>query len=272
MEAAFFDLDKTVIARSSVLALGKSFYREGLVGLPTLLRSVYAQLLFVAVGADEEKMEKARRAAAELSKGWSKATVRRLVNHGIEETLRPLIYLDALELFDLHRRSGRRIYIISSAPEEVVEPIARMLKVDDFVATRAETKDGRYTGEIEFYCYGENKAAAMREIAEARGIDLARSYAYSDSITDLAMLETVGKPHAVNPDRELAKVAAERGWPVLRFEKTVALETPGGRVRAVQVAVALAGALSLAIAFRLLSKRALRESPGAPAAPKRLDS
>jgi HAD superfamily hydrolase (TIGR01490 family) len=257
MEAAFFDLDKTVIAKSSVLALGRSFYKEGLVGLPTLLRSVYAQLVFVALGADEDKMEKARRAAAELTRGWSEATVRRLVNQALEDTLRPLIYQEALDLFASHRRSGRRIYIISSAPEEIVEPISRLLRADDFVATRAETVAGRYTGEVEFYCYGENKAAAIKEIAQARGIDLGRSFAYSDSITDLPMLEVVGKPHAVNPDRELAKVASERGWPVLRFEKTVALDTPRDHSPAIRIGVAAAVAVSVAIGYRLWIKRAL---------------
>lgn len=257
MEAAFFDLDKTVIARSSVLALGRSFYKEGLVGLPTLLRSVYAQLMFVALGADEDKMEKARRAAAELTRGWSEATVRRLVNQALEDTLRPLIFQEALELFALHRRNGRRVYIVSSAPEEIVEPLARLLRVDDFVATRAETVEGRYTGEIAFYCYGENKASAMEEIAHAREIDLTRSYAYSDSITDLPMLEAVGLPHAVNPDRELAKIATERGWPVLHFERTVALEAPRDRP-AYRIGVALAAGVSVAIAYRLWSKRALR--------------
>lgn len=259
MEAAFFDLDKTVIARSSVLALSKSFYKEGLVGLPTLLRSVYAQLVFVALGADEDRMEKARRAGAELTRGWNEATVRRLVNQGLENTLRPLTYQEALELFAFHRRQGRRVYIVSSAPEEIVEPLARLLRVDDFVATRAKTVEGLYTGEIEFYCYGENKAVAMEEIAAARGIDLSRSYAYSDSITDLPMLEAVGMPHAVNPDRELAKIAAERGWPVLRFERTVALETLPDRTPALRLGVVAAAALSLAIAYRLWSKRVTRD-------------
>ncbi|MER3521413.1 MAG: HAD-IB family hydrolase [Acidimicrobiia bacterium] len=263
MEAAFFDLDKTVIARSSVLALGKSFYREGMVSLPTLLRSIYAQLLFVALGADEEKMEKARRAATELTKGWSEATVRRLINQTIEDAIRPLIYREALELFDLHRRAGRRIYIVSSAPEEVVEPLARMLKADDFVATRAQTVNGKYTGEIEFYCYGPNKAKAMQEIAQARGIDLSLSYAYSDSITDLPMLDVVGYPHAVNPDRELAKIAFERNWPVLYFEKTVALGSPPQGISQRKLWLAVVAAASLAIAYRLLLKRTvqyLRES------------
>jgi len=224
MEAAFFDLDKTVIAKSSVLALGPSFYREGLVSLPTLIRSIYAQLVFVAVGADEERMERARRAASELSRGWDEETVRRLVNEALEDRLRPLLYTEALELFREHRRQGRRIFLVSSAPEEVVDPIARMLKVDDFVATRAEVVDGRYTGGVEFYCYGQNKAKAIQELAEARGIDLAASFAYSDSITDLPMLEAVGHPVAVNPDKELARVAEGRGWPILRFKHTIELE------------------------------------------------
>ncbi len=258
MQAAFFDLDKTVIARSSVLALGKSFYREGLIGLPNLLRGVYEQLVFVAFGADEDKMERARQAAAELTRGWSEATVRRLVNQAVESTLRPLIYEEALRLFSSHRREGRRVYIVSSAPEEVVGPIARLLKVDDYVATRAEVVDGRYTGEVDFYCYGENKATAIRELAQVRGIDLESSYAYSDSITDLPLLEAVGHPHAVNPDRELSRVAADRGWPVLRFEKTVSLDSPETGIPLARIATAAADLFSVGIAYRLITRRERR--------------
>jgi hypothetical protein len=98
-----------------------------------------------------------------------------------------------------------------------------MLGVDRVVATRMVTEDGRYTGEIDFYAYGENKAAAMRRVADEGGYDLADCYAYSDSITDLPMLLAVGHPTAVNPDRGLRKAALEHGWPVLQFTRPVSM-------------------------------------------------
>jgi phosphoserine phosphatase len=107
----------------------------------------------------------------------------------------------------------------------VVEPIGELLGADAVVATRMQIADGRYTGEIDYYAYAENKAAAMRRLAEEHEYDLSRSYAYSDSITDVHMLEAVGNPYAVNPDRELRRQANARGWPVLVFTKPVALRS-----------------------------------------------
>ena len=131
----------------------------------------------------------------------------------LDDVLTPIIYAEALELIEEHKRAGRKTVIISSSPIETVEPIGEYLGVDDVIATRARLDaDGRYTGELEFYAYGPHKADAIREMAVREGIDLARSYAYSDSITDLPMLELVGNPVAVNPDRELARVAREREW------------------------------------------------------------
>ena len=98
-----------------------------------------------------------------------------------------------------------------------------MVGADRVIATQLVVKDGRYTGEIDFYAYAENKAQAIKELADTEGYDLSRSYAYSDSITDLPMLEVVGHPYVVNPDRALRKEAASRGWPVLVFSKPVSL-------------------------------------------------
>jgi len=114
--------------------------------------------------------------------------------------------------------------IISSSPIETVAPLGEHLGVDDVIATRAKLDaDGRYTGQLEFYAYGPHKADAIREMAVREGIDLAHSYAYSDSITDLPMLELVGNPVAVNPDRELTRVAREREWDTRWFQHPVRL-------------------------------------------------
>jgi HAD superfamily hydrolase (TIGR01490 family) len=226
MEAAFFDLDKTIISRSSSLALTRPMYRAGMVTRGQLLRGAYAQLVYVLVGADERKMERLKEGMLALTKGWDRAQVEELVRDVILDVIDPFVYQEALDLIALHRAQGRRVFIVSSSPEEVVRPLAAHFGVVDVLATRAEVDaDGRYTGRLAFYCYGRAKAEAIRELAQREGLDLAGSYAYSDSITDLPMLEAVGNPVAVNPDRELRKVAEERGWRIRDFRRPVRLRT-----------------------------------------------
>ncbi len=142
----------------------------------------------------------------------------------LDQVITPVIYAEALELIEEHKRAGRKTVIISSSPIETVEAIGEHLGVDDVIASRARIgADGRYTGELEFYAYGPHKAEAIREMAVREGIDLARSYGYSDSITDLPMLELVGNPVAVNPDKELARVARDREWETVTFERPIRL-------------------------------------------------
>lgn len=231
MEAAFFDLDKTIIARSSPLALGKHFFKEGLIGRGALLKSMYAQLVFHLIGADEAKMERLRAEAAKLTAGWEVDKVKAVVAEVLEEVIQPLLYAEALELIHDHRAAGRLVCLVSSSPEEIVEPLSRMIRVDRVIATRPKVEDGRYTGELEFYAYGPYKAEAIRALAAELGIDLERSFAYSDSITDLPMLEAVGNPVAVNPDRELRRVAQARGWRIESFRNPVPLRARLPQVR-----------------------------------------
>lgn len=225
MEAAFFDLDKTIVARSSPLALGRSFFSAGLITRSSLLKSIYAQLVFHLMGADETKMEKMREEAAKLTSGWEQEKVRRVVTEVLEEVITPLIYAEALELIHDHRVAGRLICIVSSSPEEIVEPLADMLDVDRWIATKPKVVDGRYTGELEFYAYGPAKAEAIDKLAAELGLDLDGSFAYTDSPTDLPMLELVGNPVAVNPDRALRRIARERGWTVEYFRNPVSLRS-----------------------------------------------
>ena len=213
MEAAFFDLDKTIISRSSSLALSRPLYRAGMVSRGQLLRGAYAQLVYLSVGADENKMERLKEGMLALTKGWDRTQIEHLVQDVLLDVIDPYVYQEALDLMDLHRSEGRRIYIVSSSPEEIVRPLARHFGVSGVIATRAEVgDDGRYTGDLEFYAYGEQKAEAIDAIASRMGIDLSHSYAYSDSITDLPMLEIVGEPVAVNPDKDLRKIEEERDW------------------------------------------------------------
>jgi HAD superfamily hydrolase (TIGR01490 family) len=226
VEAAFFDLDKTIISRSSSLALTRPLYRAGMVSRGQLLRGAYAQLVYLLVGADEQKMERLKEGMLQLTKGWDRAQVERLVQDTILDVIDPYVYQEALDLIALHRSEGRKIYVVSSSPEEVVRPLARHFGTAGVIATRAQVgADGRYTGELEFYAYGAQKADANRRVADRVGLDLAGSYAYSDSITDVPMLEAVGHPVAVNADKELRRVAEERGWETRDFRSPVRLRT-----------------------------------------------
>jgi HAD superfamily hydrolase (TIGR01490 family) len=221
--AAFFDLDKTVIAKSSTLAFGRPFFQGGLINRRAALKTAYAQFVFSLAGADAEQMERLRSQVSAMCTGWDVATVHDIVEETLHEIVDPLIYAEAADLIEEHRAAGREIVIVSSSGAEVVEPIGAMLGADRVVATRMVTADGRYTGEIDFYAYGENKAAAMRQVAAEGGYDLADCYAYSDSITDLPMLSTVGHPTAVNPDRALRRAALDHGWPVRQFTRPVSM-------------------------------------------------
>jgi HAD superfamily hydrolase (TIGR01490 family) len=259
MEAAFFDLDKTIISRSSSLALSRPLYRAGMVSRGQLLRGAYAQLVYLLVGADENKMERLKEGMLALTKGWDRSEVERLVQDVILDVIDPYVYQEALDLMELHRSEGRRIYIVSSSPEEIVRPLARHFGVSGVIATRAEIgDDGRYTGELEFYAYAEQKAEAIRSLAARVGIRLEGSYAYSDSITDLSMLEAVGNPVAVNPDKELRKISEEREWQIRDFRRPVRLRTrivsavpkPKPSVAAAAVGAAIAAAVLAWVVLR----------------------
>ena len=247
MEAAFFDLDKTVISKSSSLALGRPMYRAGLVSRSQMLKGAYAQLVYLLIGADEKRMQKAKEGMLALTKGWDRADVEGVVSEALEQVMDPYIYQEALDLIALHQALGRKVFIVSSSPEEIVRPLAARLGVRDVIATRVETEDGRYTGVLAFYCYGPSKAEAMREMAERDGLDLEASYAYSDSGTDAPMLEAVGNPVAVNPDRELRRLAEKRGWQIRDFRRPVPLRRrfgqisrPSGHVAALAAAAVVA--------------------------------
>ncbi|MEU5029081.1 HAD family hydrolase [Streptomyces milbemycinicus] len=222
--AAFFDLDKTVIAKSSTLTFSKSFYQGGLINRRAVLRTAYAQFVFLAGGADHEQMERMREYLSALCRGWNVEQVREIVAETLHDLIDPIIYDEAASLIEEHHTAGRDVVIVSTSGAEVVEPIGELLGADRVVATRMVVENGVFTGEVEYYAYGPTKAEAIAELAESEGYDLSRCYAYSDSATDLPMLESVGHPHAVNPGRTLRREAAARGWPILSFNKPVRLK------------------------------------------------
>ncbi|MER7187816.1 HAD family hydrolase [Streptomyces hyaluromycini] len=223
--AAFFDLDKTVIAKSSTLTFSKSFYQGGLINRRAALRNAYSQFVFLLGGMDHDQMERTRAYLSGLVRGWNVQQVREIVAETLHDLIDPIIYDEAASLIEEHHRAGRDVVIVSTSGAEVVEPIGELLGADRVVATRMVVgDDGCYTGEVEYYAYGPTKAEAVRELAASEGYDLDRCYAYSDSATDVPMLQAVGHPHAVNPDRALRREALARGWPILDFHRPVRLK------------------------------------------------
>jgi HAD superfamily hydrolase (TIGR01490 family) len=217
--AAFFDLDRTVIRRSSVLALAGSFRRVGLISRLDLVKSVLWQVLFVLRGASAERVRSAAEDGMKVLDGFSVEDMRRLVGDAMEPVLRPLVYDEPLHLLRGHRERGERVYIVSATLQEIVEHIALDLGFDGAIGSTCEIVDGVYTGRTLRAAHGQGKADAVRELAAAEGIELVASTAYSDSYSDVPFLETVGHPIAANPDRRLRQIARERGWPVVDFAR-----------------------------------------------------
>jgi HAD superfamily hydrolase (TIGR01490 family) len=259
--AAFFDLDKTVIAKSSALAFGRPFYRDGLISRRDVVKSAYAQLMFRLGGTDEQTMARTRDYLAALCKGWSVEQVRQIVAEALDELINPYVYAEAARLIGEHQAAGRDVVLVSASGDEMVRPIGELLGVSDVIATRMTIVDGRYSGEVEFYAAGLSKVDGVREMAAERGYDLTECYAYSDSSSDLPLLEAVGRPSAVNPDRALRKVAIENAWPILEFRHPVPLgrrlrDRPAVPVAAAALGVGVGVAIGIAIYGRHRRTRA----------------
>ncbi len=265
MEAAFFDLDKTVIARASMIAFGKSFRQAGMIGRRVMARAAWNGLVFHTLGADEERMRKFRESALRITRGWDHAAVGSLVRDTLTDVIDPIVYDEALELIQEHRDAGRLVFIVSASPEEIVIPLASYLGADGAIASRARIdQDGNYTGEVDVYAYGPYKAEAIADVAATRNIDLEKSWAYSDSATDEPMLRAVGHPVAVNPDRELTRIATAEGWPILSFTQRVPLRDrvtlpPPGRI-ATGAVIATGVSAGLFLGWWLLTRRATPRS------------
>jgi HAD superfamily hydrolase (TIGR01490 family) len=180
------------------------------------------QLFFVLRGTSRERVRTASEDGLMLLRGFTPQQLQSLVAESLEPVLKPLVYDEPLALVARHRERGERSYIVSAALQEVVDVIAADLGFDGALGTLCEVEDGAYTGRGIRSLHGEHKAAAVRELAAREDLDLAASTAYSDSHTDVPFLEAVGNPFAVNPDRELRRIAAERGWPILRFTRRAA--------------------------------------------------
>ncbi len=232
--AAFFDLDRTLMEGSSAFQFGRAAYKAGLMSRRQLLADAWANIRFRLRGATDDDTHALRdRISASLA-GTRVRDMERLGADVLAGIL-PRIYPQMLAVAYAHQDEGRRVYIVTAASQELASMLAHVLVLDGAIGSKfSEVQDGVYTGRpTGLFIYRTDKARAIQQLAEREGIDLNESYAYSDSESDLPMLEVVGNPVAVNPDGELLRVARERGWQVLRFDRL------GRRLKA---AVALAGA------------------------------
>ena len=256
--AAFFDLDKTVIAKSSTLAFSKPFFDQGLINRRAVLKSTYAQFLFLMSGADHDQMDRMRNYVTNMCAGWDVEQIKSIVGETLHDIVDPLVFAEAANLIADHKLCGRDVVVVSASGEEIVGPIAKALGATHAMATRMVVEDGKYTGEVAFYCFGEGKVRAIRELAATEGYALEHCYAYSDSITDLPMLEAVGHPTVVNPDRGLRKEAIARDWQVLTFSRPVPLRdripAPSGAAVATTAAVGLSALFAGALTYSLLRR------------------
>jgi HAD superfamily hydrolase (TIGR01490 family) len=226
--AAFFDLDKTVIAKSSTLAFSKPFFAQGLLNRRAVLKSSYAQFLFLMSGADHDQMDRMRSYVTSMCAGWDVEQVKSIVEETLHDIVNPLVFAEAANLITDHKLCGRDVVVVSASGEEIVAPIARALGATHAMATRMVVEDGKYTGDIAFYCYGEGKAQAIRELAAREGY------------------------------RALRKEATTRGWPVLTFSKPVSLRdripAPSGAAVATTAAVGISALAAGALTYTLLRR------------------
>jgi HAD superfamily hydrolase (TIGR01490 family) len=242
--AAFFDLDRTLISGASAFPLGVEAWRQGLASNPDIGRWAISALSFKLLGDKGDATDDVKGDFLNRIAGASVAALE-VVGAAVLPKLVSRVRPESRKLIKMHHDSGRETWIVSAAPHEIVEPLARSLGMTGAIGTKGRVVAGHYTGELDGpFVYGAGKAEAIEKLASDRGYDLERSYAYSDSISDLPMMEAVGHPVAVNPDSELDTLAHERAWPVVIFARKTK--------RAIAVSVmSTVGASAAALAYAL---------------------
>jgi HAD superfamily hydrolase (TIGR01490 family) len=217
--AAFFDLDKTLMAGSSGIFFARAAYETGMISRSRLARDAYENLRFRLRGSTDDRADNVRKRVGEMIAGVPVRDLQRLSPRVLAGVL-PRLYPQMLERAYAHQDAGVPVYILTAASQEMADLLAHVLAFDGGLGSRSEIVDGRYTGRPAGpFNYREGKVVAMRELAEHEGIDLDASYAYSDSESDLPMLRVVGQPVVVNPDAELRRIAVSEGWEVLRLDR-----------------------------------------------------
>jgi len=252
--AAFFDLDKTLIEGSSAIHFGRAAYKHGMVTRRQIARDAWANIRFRLNGSTDAGTDELRQRILDSITGQRTVDLARLGPDVLAGIL-PLLYREVLDEAYAHQDAGRAVYIVTAASQELADVLAHVLVLDGGIGMRSEVRDGVYTGRPAGpFTYREGKAEAIRELAAREGIDLAESFAYSDSESDLPMMRAVGHPVAVNPDRELERVARQEGWRIMRFDKL------GRRLRwaSAVASVALVGGGGGYVAARARRPRRLR--------------
>jgi HAD superfamily hydrolase (TIGR01490 family) len=234
--AAFFDLDRTLMAGSSGIFFARAAYETGMISRRRLARDAYENLRFRLRGSTDDRADQVRKRVGEMISGVPVRELQRLSPRVLAGVL-PRLYPQMLERAYAHQDAGRLVYIVTAASQEMADLLAHVLAFDGGLGSRSEVREGRYTGRPAGpFNYREGKVLSMRELAENERIDLDGSYAYSDSESDLPMLRAVGHPVVVNPDLDLRRIAAEEGWEILRLDRL------GRRLK---VLAAVAGATAL---------------------------
>lgn len=256
--AAFFDLDKTLMAGSSGMQFARVATRQGIVGRRQLASWGVEHLRYRLRGTTDERTGEVLKVARELIRGVPEKAIARMEPEVMAEIL-PRVFPQMLAEVHAHQDAGRSAFIVSAAGNDIVESLARVLGMEGGIGTRYEVdEEGNFTGRLDGpFVYGEGKVEAMQGFADRHEIDLAASYAYSDSLSDLPMLRAVGNPVAVNPDPPLAEIAKAEGWQTMRFERL-------GR-RLIAVAITLLATLAGLGASRV----ARRQSPPRRFSPRR---
>jgi HAD superfamily hydrolase (TIGR01490 family) len=217
--AAFFDLDKTLMAGSSGIFFARAAYETGMISRGRLARDAYENLRFRLRGSTDDRADDVRKRVGEMIAGVAVRDLQRLSPRVLAGVL-PRLYPQMLARAYAHQDAGAPVYILTAASQEMADLLAHVLAFDGGLGSRSEIVDGRYTGRPAGpFNYREGKVISMRELAEREGIDLAASHAYSDSESDLPMLRAVGRPVVVNPDADLRRIALEEGWEVLHLDR-----------------------------------------------------
>ncbi|MEX1279725.1 MAG: HAD-IB family hydrolase [Acidimicrobiia bacterium] len=245
--AAFFDLDRTLIAGASTFIFGWVAYRQGHIPTSDLVRDARQAIIFRLTGGSDDQSDMVRDRILEAVAGRSQADTLAL-NDLILPRLLSEVRPETRRAVEKHREAGRDTWIVSASPVEIVRPLADALGMTGAIATESEVVDGVYTGHLaKAFVYGEGKVERIRDLADERGYDLRLCYAYSDSASDLPMLEVVGHPVAVNPDRELLRVARRSNWPVVHFAQQTK--------RGITIGTSIAGSAGLAVGMYALGRR-----------------
>ena len=218
--AAFFDLDRTLMAGSSGIHFARAAYRDGMIGRRDVIGYGLEHLRFRVRGSTDEGTEALLKQVTEALRGVRERDLERMAPEVLAGVL-PRVYPQMLDEVRTHQDGGRPTFIVSAAGDGMIRMLAEVLLMEGGIGTRYEVDaEGVYTGRLDGpFMYGKGKEEAVERFAREHELDLAASFAYSDSASDLPMLRAVGNPVAVNPDAELARVAAEEGWRVMRFEK-----------------------------------------------------